>query len=338
MNHVAIDLGGRESQVSIRASDGTVLDEKRMATLALKELFAQMPQSRIVMETCSESLFVADAARACGHDVRVVPATLVRTLGVGSRRTKNDRRDAQILSEVSCRIELPSVHISSAKARQRKTLCNTRDALVNARTQLINCVRGWMRQTGHRLRTGGVESFTKRFHDKLGDTAPEAIKRLLMTIDELCDQVADADQQLEEEVKNDPVCQRLMSVPGVGAVTAARFTAQIDDCTRFADGHHLESYLGLVPGEDSSSDRKERLSITKAGSSRVRAVLVQAAWSARRWRPHDPMVRWCLEVEKRRGKRVAIVALARKLAGILFALWRDGSTYNPLRGANAASS
>ncbi len=338
MDHVAIDLGGRESQVCIRASDGTVIEEKRVATLALKGLFGQMPRSRVIMETCSESLFVADAARELGHDVRVVPATLVRSLGVGSRRTKNDRRDAQILSEVSCRIELPSVHISSAKARHRKTLCNSRDALVSARTQLVNCVRGWMRQTGVRMRTGGVESFTKRFHDKVGDTTPEAIKRLLTAIDELCDQVADADRQLEDEVKSDPVCQRLMSVPGVGPVTAARFTAQIDECERFPDAHRVESYLGLVPGEDSSSDRKERLSITKAGASRVRATLVQAAWSARRWRPNDPMVRWCLEVEKRRGKRIAVVAQARKLAGILFAVWRDGGVYNPMRGAKAPSS
>ena len=338
MNHVAIDLGGRESQIYVSASDGTVLEQKRMATLALKEMFRQMPHSRVIMETCSESLFVADAARECGHDVRVVPATLVRALGVGSRRTKNDRRDAQILCEASCRIELPSVHISSAKARHRKTLCNSREALVSARTQLVNCVRGWMRQTGNRLRSGGVESFTKRFHDKVGDATPEAIKRLLTMIDELCDQIADADRQLDEEVKNDPVCQRLMSVPGVGPVTAARFTAQLDDCARFPDAHRVESYLGLVPGEDSSSDRKERLSITKAGSGRVRAALVQAAWSARRWRANDPMVRWCLEVEKRRGKRVAVVALARKLAGILFALWRDGGVYNPLRGAKARSS
>jgi transposase len=332
MDHIAIDLGGRESQICIRTSDGRIVDEQRMATRSLKAFLAKRPRSRVIMETCSESLFVADAAKELGHDVCVVPATLVRTLGVGARRTKNDRRDAQVLSEASCRLDLPSVHISSARSRDRKTMCTARDALVSARTQLVNSVRGWMRRTGMAIRTGSVETFTKRFRKAVRDV-PDAIQRLLTTVDQLCDEIADADRQLNEEVKADPVCQRLMSVPGVGPITALWFTSTVDDPTRFPNAHAVQSYLGLVPGEDSSGDRQHRLSITKAGSRRVRTSLMQAAWSARRWRRCDPMLRWCLQIEQRRGKRIAVVALARKMAGILFALWRDGSTYNPLRGA-----
>ena len=146
MDHVAIDLGGRESQVCVRGPDGQVLDERRMATKALKQWLEGRAASRVIMETCSESFEIADGAIAGGHDVRIVPSTLVRSLGVGARRTKNDRRDAQALSEASCRMELPSVHIPSPAARNRKILCGTRQAIVSARTQLINCVRGWMRQ------------------------------------------------------------------------------------------------------------------------------------------------------------------------------------------------
>jgi transposase len=332
MDHIAIDLGGKESQICVRASDGRVVEEKRMATAALRAWLATRPTSRVIMETCSESLPLADAARQQGHDVRVVHAMLVKSLGVGSRRTKNDRRDAQMLSEASCRIELPSVHISSTRARERKTICGARDVLVKARTELINFVRGWMRTNAVRFGRGNPESFTTRFRKAVLEV-PTALQRMLTMIEQLNDEIADADRQLEQEVKADPVCVRLMTVPGVGPVTAAWFTATLDESERFADAHQVQSYLGLVPGEDSSSERKQRLSITKAGSARVRAALVQAAWSARRWRPHDPMVRWCLEVEKRRGKRVAVVALARKLAGIMFALWRDASVYNPLRGA-----
>src|SRR5690349_23841661 len=101
--------------------------------------------SRVVMETSSEAFRLADAAKLAGHDVRVVPATLVKTLGVGARGVKTDRRDAQILSEVSCRIELPSVHVPSALARELKSMCGTREALVETRTKLINNVRGWVR-------------------------------------------------------------------------------------------------------------------------------------------------------------------------------------------------
>jgi transposase len=107
----------------------------------------------------------------------------------------------------------------------------------------------------------------------------------------------------------------------------------LDDRTRFKSAHDVEAYLGLTPGQDSSSTRERTTSITKAGSTSMRRCLVQAAWAARRARGKHPMVNWSLEVEKRRGKRIAIVAFARKLAGILFALWRDGTFYSPLEGA-----
>ena len=99
----------------------------------------------------------------------------------------------------------------------------------------------------------------------------------------------------------------------------------------FHDAHRLESYLGLVPGEKSSSDAQQRLSITKAGSTAMRWLLVQGAWAVRtRCRSADArgLQTWAAEVEKRRGKRIATVALARKLAGILYALWRDGTEYD----------
>jgi len=98
---------------------------------------------------------------------------------------------------------------------------------------------------------------------------------------------------------------------------------------RFENAHRVEAYLGLVPGEHSSSTREHKLGITKAGPSALRRTLVQAAWSARRARGNHPMQEWANEIEKRRGKRIATTALARKLAGILYALWRDGTTYKP---------
>jgi transposase len=110
MQHVAIDLGGRESQVCIRNEAGKIVQETKVATRKLAAFFKQQPSSRVVLETCAEAFRVADLALERGHEVRVVPATLVRSLGVGARSTKTDRRDAQVLSEVSCRIDLPSVH------------------------------------------------------------------------------------------------------------------------------------------------------------------------------------------------------------------------------------
>jgi len=339
MDHVAIDLGGRESQMCVRSSDGTVLEEKRCATRSLGRLLAKMPKSRIVVETCAEAFGIADTALELGHEVRVVPATLVRSLGVGSRRTKTDQRDARILSEVSCRIDLPSVHVPTRESRRRKSLCGMREALVSARTQLANSIRGWLRGQGRKLRSGAVESLATRVRGTFVDgELPGFVERQLKSFEALNEAVREADREVKELAHEDPLCRRLQTVPGVGPVTAVRFVATLDKVERFFNSHQVESYIGLVPGERSSSDQQHRLSITKAGSPALRRTLVQAAWAARMTRTSHPMVEWSLEVEKRRGKHVAAVALARKIAGILFAMWRDGTPYDPRRGASEAKS
>jgi hypothetical protein len=129
MQQVAIDLGGRESQVCARATDGSILKETRVATKSLPKRRAAMEPSRVILETSAEVFRIADAALAHGPQVRVVPATLVKQLGVGARGVKNDRRDAQTLSEVSCRIDLPSVHVPSQLARELTSQCGSREIL-----------------------------------------------------------------------------------------------------------------------------------------------------------------------------------------------------------------
>jgi transposase len=332
MEHVAIDLGGRKSQVCVRAADGQILEEKAWATRRLGEFLAGRPASRVVVETCAEAFGVADQALERGHEVRVVPATLVRSLGVGERGLKSDKRDARKLSEVSCRIDLPSVHVPSAQSRQLKTQLGMREGLVGARTMLINTVRGWLRAEAIAI-PRSADAFVRRVREAKGAGLPMYVERQLQIIDRLSEQIDEADKELAKQAKTHPVCPRLMSVPGVGPLTALQFAAVIDDPKRFKTAHDVEAYLGLTPGQDSSSAKERTTSITKAGSTTMRCLLVQAAWAARRSRGKHPMVDWSLEVEKRRGKRIAIVAFARKLAGILFALWRDGTFYSSTEGA-----
>lgn len=330
MNHVAIDLGGRESQVCIREPDGRILKEGKVPTRKLPTLMGQWSHSRVIVETSAEAFRIADAARTCGHEVKVVPATLVKTLGVGSRGVKNDEKDARVLSEVSCRIELPSVHIPSESARQLRSMCGSREVLVELRTKAVNSVRGWMRTQLWRIRSGSLSTFPERVraHATSHQAAlPEHVERMLAMIDVANVQLKDAGRQLLRIAKEHPVCRLLMTVPGVGPVTAVRFVAAIDRIDRFASAHAVGSYLGLTPGQNSSSERSRMTGITKAGPVAVRWVLVQAAWIAWRRRPNDPMVRWAQQIAERRGRHIAIVALARKLSGILFALWRDQTTY-----------
>jgi transposase len=336
VKHVAIDLGGRESQVCVRAEDGTILQETKVATRSLSKLLAGMREpARVILETSAEAFGIADAALASRHEVRVVPATLVKQLGVGSRGVKNDQKDARILSEASCRILLPSVHVPTERSRELKSLCGARETLIRSRTMLINNVRGWQRTRLIRVRGGATSSFPQRLREHAASNQlalPEHVNRNLEMIEALNLQVKAADKQVTKIAGDDPVCRRLMTTPGVGPVTAVRFVAAIDDVKRFSSAHTVGSYLGLTPGEHSSSERTQKLGITKAGSSDVRRTLIQAAWVVM-YRSKDPMALWAKQIEARRGKFIAIVALARKLSGILFALWRDETTYRPSRSA-----
>lgn len=327
MDHCAIDLGGRKSQVCLRAPDGQLLYEGPYDTRSLPEFLRLLPRSRVIVETAAEAFRIADAAKEAGHEVRVVPATLVRTLGVGARKTKTDRRDARVLSEVSCRIDLPSVHIPSARSREWKTICGMHDALITARTKLINTLRGWLRGQGLRIAKGKAETFAERMAQI--ESLPDYVTSQVEALAGLNEKIRPSEKRIEALAK-DELCQRLMTVPGVGPSTAVRFVAAIDEIARFDSAHKVEAYLGLVPGESSSSERQQRLSITKAGPASVRWVLGQAAW-ALQIRCRDPAAQplqlWAARIASKHGTRIATIALARKLAGILYALWRDGTTY-----------
>ena len=146
-------------------------------------------------------------------------------------------------------------------------------------------------------------------------------------------QLAYSDETIEHLAIQDPRVPRLRSVPCVGPVTAAAFLAAIDDAQRFRHAHQLEAYLGLVPREYSSGETQRRGPITKAGHSRTRWLLIQAAVSILRRRPPqaEELRTWALRIAARRGTQVAVVALARRLAGILYALLRDGSVFEPQR-------
>lgn len=327
MQHVAIDLGSKESQVCVRSADGTILVEKKHPTRRLEELMRTWPPSRVILETSSESFRIADSARQAGHEVRVVRATLSKQLGVGDRGIKTDLRDARTLSEVSCRIDLPSVHIPSEMARELRSTVRSREVLIAARTQMVNHVRGWLRTQLLRLPKGTPATFPERVRARASESLPIHIEQVLPVIEALNVQILASDRRLRELARASEVCRRLMTIPGVGPVTAVTFMAAIDDVSRFEHAYRLQSYLGLTPGESSSSERERRTSITKAGPASVRRTLIQAAWTIVRRRPTEPMVRWAAQIAERRGKFVAIVALARKIAGIMFALWRDGTTY-----------
>jgi transposase len=338
MEHIGIDLGSRDSQVCIRNGAGEIVEEMRCRTDRLVPLLARRAPARVVVETCTEAFRIAGHAQQHGHDVRVVAATLVRALGVGQRGLKNDQRDARTLSEASYRIELPSVHIPSSVSQEVKAICVSREALIKARTQLVSRVRSYVRSRLGQPMRATPESLPKKVRRTLLQDAeglPAHLDRLLVALETLSEQIAGADAELKELAAEDVRMRRLMTVPGVGPVTAARFVAAIDRVERFPHASSVASYLGLVPGEDTTGFRIKRKRLTRAGAPQVRWALGQAAWSLYLRRPEDPMVQWAKRIAERRGAPVAITALARKLSHVLFAMWKHETTYDPARSARA---
>src|SRR6185369_7636133 len=210
MDHIAIDLGGNESQICVMSAEGEVLLEERRPTRGLGKFFAGRAVGRVVLESCAEAFSVADAARKAQHEVVVVPATLVRSLGVGSRGLKTDVRDARNLAEASCRMKrLPSVHVPTMASRERKTACGMREVLIGSRTKMINAVRGWLRAAGiGPMMRGTPELFPTRVraHVKGREgTVPPAIERVLALLEKVNVEIAAADEELEAAAKSDPV-------------------------------------------------------------------------------------------------------------------------------------
>lgn len=338
MNHVAIDLGGRKSRICVLASNGKPVSEATVATRELGVLLSAMPASRVVMETCAESRGVARWAKNAGHDVRVIHAAAARTLGIGARGIKTDTRDARALATASCRVDLAGVHIRSEQARERQVALGMRAALVSARTQLINTVRAVLRVE----LIAPVRCTPETFAVKMTEVAEKltAVSRLAMqtqlrAIGELSAAIRQADKHIKLLAENDPMCRLLMSMPGVAHKTSLCMAAIVDTTARFHSAKAFTSYIGATPGEASSSERTRRTSITKAGSSMMRSYLTQSAWCLWRTRPDEPVVLWARAIAHRRGTKVAMMALVRKIAGVLFAMMRDSTPYQPHRAVSA---
>jgi transposase len=274
---------------------------------------------------------VHDLLTSWGNRVLLVDTTRSKQMGIGRHGRKTDRIDAEVLARAVERGGIPAAHVLSPHRRELRRQLGVRRALVEARAHLITTIRGLAREQGERIPTCAAEHFLGHAR-KACTTDPlrMLIEPLLSTLAEVERQLTTVEAELGALCAAEPVIAQLCTAPGVGAVVAACFVSVVDDARRFQGAHELESYLGLVPGEDSSGGRRRIGAITKKGNSYLRAVLVQAAWAVLRSSDaDDPLRQWGKAVTERRGKRVGVVAVARRLSGILFAMWRDGTVYNP---------
>jgi transposase len=331
MEYGAIDLHARQSLIRIVTTEGTVVLERTIPTRAEKfhEVFGDRAPLRVLVESSTESEWVAQCLERCGQEVVVADPNYALMYGHRRRHIKTDRRDVAALAEANRLGLYRAVHRVSAAQRQRRRTLRIREQLVRTRTQLINLLRAQLRQEGYRLPSGAAEAAVARYRRlSLPEAVTTALTPLITVLDRLAPVLAATDAEATVAAAADPVATRLMTAPGVGPVTALTFRAALDDVTRFADAKAVSAYLGVVPREDSSGGRRRQGGITKVGPSSVRTLLVQGAWTIwRQRRRRTALHAWVEQLAARRGRRIAIVALARRLARILFALWRDGTTY-----------
>jgi transposase len=209
-----------------------------------------------------------------------------------------------------------------------------RDTLVRTRTRYAALAKALVRRDGLRVASAGAERLERHLAAvPLSPVLAAELQPLRDLLGPLNRAIAAADAELEAQEAQDPVVALLMTAPGIGAVTATALVATLDEITRFGSAHQCEAYLGLVPGERSSGERRCVGPITKAGNARARWLLVEAAWRILRSNRAETLAlrTWAARIATRRGSRVAIVALARRLAGILYAMWRDRRPYDPSR-------
>ena len=331
MEHIGIDVHKRESQICILTPEGEIIERRIQSTREkFTAVFKARARARVLLEASTESEWVAHTIEQCGHEVIVADPNYAPMYPERRRRVKTDRRDARMLAE-ACRVRAyrPAHRVSAAQRHVRRQL-RVRDLLVRTRGRTLALIRALVRSEGLRVRSGDADRFGTYVSElELPDELQAALRPLLALWEHLTEQLAAADAQLAETAAANPVVQRLTTAPGVGPVIATAFVATLDEAGRFGGAHQVESYLGLVPSEDSSADRRRRGHITKAGNPRMRWLLVQAAWAALRSRRADAagLRAWAEQLAKRRGRRIATVAVARRLAGMLFAMWRDHTTF-----------
>jgi transposase len=335
VDHVGIDVHKRDSQICIQTAEGEIIELRvRTDRDRFTAVLGGRPRARILIEAMAESEWVARSLESLGHEVVVADPNFAAMYATRSRRVKTDRRDAVTLAD-ACRLgAYRHAHRTSERQRQVRAELVVRESIVRSRTKFIALTGALLRREGLRIRSGNADHFLSRLKEvPMDDALHERIQPLERVLALINAELKSADRRIADIVRADPVVQRLCTVPGVGPITATAFVATIDTIDRFAGAHQLESYLGLVPSERSSGEKQRKGRITKAGNSRLRYLLAEAAWSVllSRKESTEELRAWAQRIALRRGMKTAIIALARRLAGILYAMWRDGTTFEPRR-------
>jgi len=277
---IGIDLGDRWSRYCVLDRAGTVVEEDRVRTTAeaLKEQFGGLPPTRVVLEAGTHSPWVSRLLESMGHQAIVANARKVRLIYESDR--KHDRLDARMLARLG-RVDvslLCPVRHRSAETQADLAVVRSRDALVAARTQLINAVRGMVKAVGGRLPKSTTAAFALKMASLIPPELKSAVEPLLNSIRALTEQIHSYDQRVSDLADQKyPETRLLRQVKGVGPLIALTYVLTLEDPHRFSKSRTVGSYLGLRPRQQESGASAPQLGISKTGNGHLRWLLVQAA-------------------------------------------------------------
>ena len=336
---IGIDLGDKKHTFCVLNAQGNVIEESTCtnARESLQKLSTSHPAARIILEVGMQSPWISRYLQSLGHEVFVANARKVRAIYQNER--KSDAVDARMLARIG-RMDPSLLHPVSHRCEmhQRHLLqIKLRDTLVRQRVNVITSVRFILKSLGLRLASPGTPTFAKYARANLADKEVlSIIDPTLQVLDTLNAQIRELDRQIETLCEESyPDTERLRQIPGVGPITSLAFVLTISDPTRFKNARDVGPYLGLVPKRDQSGSLDKQLAISKTGDAYLRTLLVGAAhYILGPFGPPSDLREHGLHLAARGGrgaKNKAVVAVARKLAVLMHALWRSESDYQPVR-------
>jgi transposase len=346
---VGVDLAKSRFELAVADEHFRIVRRERFTRARFAQYFANHPACLIVMEACGSAHYWARTLQAQGHEVRLLPAQYVRAY---VRRSKTDAADAAALIEAARCADIHPVPIKSVEQQLLQQLHRIREQCKHTRTARINLLRGLLREFGIVVPVGierGVRSVREALEDAQ-NALPDALRPLVLeTLEELAilkSRIEHIERRLKALTREDPVVRELVKIPGVGLLIATALRAAVGDIQRFPSGRHLACWLGITAREDSSGERRRLGSISKQGDVYLRTLLVHGARSAlvaakraaQAGRSVDRLRTWALATEQRCGINKATVALANKLARIIWATWRYQRAFDGNWSAQALRS
>ncbi|WP_072384170.1 IS110 family transposase [Novosphingobium sp. NDB2Meth1] len=332
---VGLDIAKSVFQVHAANRSGHVLFRRKLKRDDVEPFFRELPPCQVGLEACPGSHHWARLLRDCGHDARLLPAQFVRPY---VKSNKNDAADAEAICEAMTRPTMRFVPIKHKQQQEVLVIHRVREMLIRQRTQVINAIRGHLAEFGivGPNRAHNIGLLTTLVEDdedaRLPPVARHALKFLVLQLRQTKAKLEQIDTELVKLAAQIAECRRLMSIPGVGVVTATALVASMRDPQDFKSGRHFAAWLGLVPRQNSTGGVDKLGGISKRGDGYLRRLLIHGSRSVMRWRGRSWL--WLARLRDRRPANVATVAIANKTARVVWALLRYGGTYdNPARQA-----